>query len=187
MHITLEQWYTRTEERNKDIFGYDNEHYIELIDPFMAFVKNGFIEKTPGEYIQIKNNVYKYCDGLIDIMRKRNERLIAKLKEKGWLDYSLLTPFKKIIAHFKKRDFYGRYGVYDSSKWDNEFELGKEKIKRDIQELFLEIDEHRNGKELKDCNIKNIIERFKIMIYYNISGLENPDPSQSLFDDIISI
>jgi hypothetical protein len=67
------------------------------------------------------------------------------------------------------------YPEYNFLGWNKAFEIGKEEMQRGIQEIFLEIDEYRAGREIKDGDIENITDRFISLCSY-IYFLKHPDP-----------
>jgi hypothetical protein len=143
------------DDRFKDVRDYDKLHYRNLEKPFIQFIEDRFIERTPGEeWPRIKENIDIYIDGFIDIMRKRFQKNIEKAKQKK-------PPYTNC----------------DFSKWHEEFETKRKKIKTSLHDIFSEIETHINEKDIDNKIVENIKFKFE-MLTLNIFGLQHWDRTE---------
>jgi hypothetical protein len=157
--ITDEKYFEHYEydDRPKDIRDYHKAHYIELKKPFIEFIEDRFIEKTPGKWPRIKENIDIYIDGYIDIMKKIFQGTIEKAKQK--------KPYTNC----------------DFSKWHEEFETKRKKIKTSLHDILSEIETHINEKDIDNKIVENIKFKFE-MLTLDIFGLEYHDRSGEPID-----
>jgi hypothetical protein len=127
-------------DESKDIKDYCDVHYLDLRSPFNQFIEDRFVEKTPGEWSKIKENINIYIDGLVDIMKARFHKNIERERENA------------------------SYASYDFLKWHREFETERGKIKHVLQNVFGAIELFIDDKDVSDIIIADIKFKFENLI-----------------------